>query len=83
VDYQQHFDDLDIDEGDLLWFVGAGAKIAAGADFSLGLRIPVGLAYHFAEAPIGLFVEVAPGMDLFPAVVFNAGGGLGVRFRIR
>jgi len=81
ADYQVHFDDLDIDTGDLLWFVGAGVKTSISSTFSLGLRIPLGLVYQFAEAPIEIFVEAAPGMLVFPAVTFNGGGGIGVRFR--
>ncbi len=81
-DYQQHFDDLDIDEGDLLWFVGGGVKLSVGQQLNLGIRIPIGLAYEFAEVPLEVFLEAAPGMDLFPAVQFNGGGGIGIRYRL-
>ena len=82
IDYQQHFDDLDIDEGDLLWFVGGGAKLSVGQRLNLGFRIPLGLVYQFTDAPLEVFIEAAPGMDLFPAVQFNGGGGVGIRFRL-
>ena len=83
VDYQQHFDDFDIDEGDLHWFVGGGAKMAVSSSaLSLGVRVPLGLFYVFEDVPIELFLEVAPGIDLFPAFLINGGGGIGVRYRL-
>ncbi len=82
LDYQQHFDDLDVDEGELLWFVGGGAKLKVGQELSLGLRIPLGLVYEFGDVPLEVFIEVAPIMDLFPAPAPNAGGGIGIRYRL-
>ena len=82
LDYQQHFDDLDVDEGNLLWFVGGGAKLSVGQQLNLGIRIPIGLVYEFDSAPIEVFIEAAPGMDVFPAVQFNGGGGIGIRYRL-
>ncbi len=81
VDYQQHLDELDIDEGDLLFFVGLGAKLKVGQQLNLGLRIPLGLVYEFDGVPLEVFFEFAPGMDLFPAVSLNGGGGIGIRYR--
>lgn len=82
LDYQQHFDDLDIDEGDLLWFFGAGPKISIGQDVILGVRVPVGLVYHFSDVPLEVFLEVAPAVLLFPAFTIDAGGGIGIRYRL-
>lgn len=82
LDYQQHFDDLDVDEGELLWFVGGGAKLKVGRQLNLGVRIPLGLVYEFAEVPLEIFIEAAPGMDVFPDVQVNGGGGMGVRYRL-
>ena len=81
VDYQHHFDDLDIDEGDLLWFAGIGGRVHLAQDVRLGARFPLGLFYVFAEVPFELFFEVAPGMEIFPEPRFNMAGGIGVRYR--
>ncbi len=81
VDYQQHLDELDIDEGDLLFFVGLGLKLRVGQQLNLGVRIPLGLVYEFDGVPLEVFLEIAPVMDLFPAVAANAGGGIGIRYR--
>jgi len=82
VDYQQHFDDLDIDVGTLLWFAGIGPRIYIGNDVGLGLRIPVGLVYDIDDVPLEVFLELAPGLNLFPGTVFNFGGGIGVRYQL-
>ncbi|MFW6288473.1 MAG: hypothetical protein ACOC2Q_01695 [Spirochaetota bacterium] len=82
VDYQQHFDDLDIDVGSLLWFAGIGPRIYIGNDVGLGLRIPVGLVYDIDDVPLEVFLELAPGLNLFPSTVFNFGGGIGVRYQL-
>ena len=81
VDYQHHFDDIDIDEGDLQWFAGIGGRVHIAQDLRLGARVPVGLFYLFAEIPIELFLEIAPGLDLFPAIGFDMAGGIGARYR--
>jgi len=82
VDYQQHFDDLDLDVGSLLWFAGIGPRIYIGNEIGLGLRIPVGLVYDIDGVPLEVFLELAPGLNLFPGTVFNFGGGIGVRYQL-
>lgn len=82
VDYQQHFDQLDIDPGELLWFVGIGPRIYIGDDVAIGARIPVGLVYDIEEVPLEVFFELAPGLNLFPATDFTFGGGIGIRYQL-
>jgi len=82
LDYQQHFDQIDVDPGTLLWFAGIGPRVYLGNDVGLGLRIPVGLVYDIEDVPLEVFLEVAPGINLFPATVFNVGGGIGVRYQL-
>ena len=71
---------LDVEKGSLALYYGVGAKTWIGDDFGLGVRIPVGLNYLFAEAPLDLFVEVVPALNVIPSTDFNGNGGLGVRF---
>lgn len=82
VDYQQHFDDLDVDVGTLLWFAGIGPRIYIGNEVGIGMRIPVGLVYDIDDVPLEVFLELAPGLNLFPATKFNFGGGIGVRYQL-
>lgn len=82
LDYQQHFDQLDIDPGLLLLFAGIGPRIYIGEAFVVGARIPLGIVYHFDQAPIELFLELAPGINLFPETEIDFGGGIGIRYRL-
>ncbi len=49
-------------------------------DILLGVRVPVGIAYHFPGAPIDIFVEIAPILDLVPDTDFSLNAALGARF---
>jgi len=46
----------------------------------LGIRFPVGVAYLFDDAPVDLFLEVAPTLDLVPGTYLDFDAGLGVRY---
>lgn len=81
VDYQQHFDLGQPDAGRLLFFGGLGGKLYLGEELALGARVPLGVLYELEPVPIELFLELAPGINIFPATVFDFGGGLGVRYR--
>lgn len=47
---------------------------------ALGLRIPLGIEWKPADTPIGVFVEIAPGLTIVPATYAFVQGGLGIRF---
>ncbi len=46
----------------------------------LGVRFPVGLAYEFGGAPLDIFVEVAPILDLLPDTRVEINGSIGMRY---
>ena len=46
----------------------------------LGVRIPVGLTYMFDGAPVDVFLELAPGLDVIPGTSFDMAGAIGARF---
>jgi len=46
------------------------------------VRVPVGLNYLFEENPLGLFLELAPTVNLAPDTDFDMNGALGIRFYI-
>lgn len=46
----------------------------------LGIRFPVGLAYLPAKAPVDIFLELVPGLDLVPATDFDMNGAIGARY---
>lgn len=47
---------------------------------SLGIRFPVGLAYVPDQAPVDIFLELVPGLDLIPSTWFDINGAIGVRY---
>ena len=71
ADYLIHnFELIDVSQGALPFYFGFGAKLGIGNNFSLGARVPVGLAYLFEDAPLDVFVEVVPALQL---ITQNAG----------
>lgn len=51
-----------------------------GSHARLGVRFPVGLTYLFDGAPVDVFLEVAPTLDLIPGTSFDVDAALGVRY---
>jgi len=81
ADYVWHmFDLIHVSSGKLPFYVGIGGRVILSDDPLVGVRIPVGLDYLFASAPIDIFVEIIPILDLTPSTDFNVGGGIGARF---
>ncbi len=70
------------DVGLLTPYIGLGGKLGLreGDDpVAIGARVPLGLGFLFREVPIEVFLEVAPGVLVFPAVAALVDGGVGAR----
>jgi hypothetical protein len=81
TDFLVHnFDLIDVSEGQLPFYFGIGAYLDFASNLGLGIRIPIGLAYHFDSAPLEIFAEIAPGLSLLPGTDFYLGGGIGIRY---
>jgi len=83
MDYLYHFRSvIKVNTGKMPLFAGLGGrfKFRDGADNKFGARIPVGLAYHFADAPFDIFVELVPVLELTPSTDFVMEGAIGGRF---
>lgn len=83
ADYLWHnysaFDD--VDSGTLPLYYGIGGRVIFDDENAvIGARVPIGINYLFEDAPIGLFLEVAPIFNVAPNTDFDVDGGLGVRF---
>lgn len=74
------FNLFDISQGKLPLYYGIGGRLLLGNNAQFGVRIPVGLNYLFAKAPVGIFLEVAPILNLVPSTTFDMSGGIGVRY---
>lgn len=80
ADYLFH-NDLDADQGVLLFYYGPGVRtLFSDNNPRVGVRFPVGLQYNVEDTRLSLFFEVAPILDLIPATTFGVNGGLGFRF---
>ena len=63
------------------WYAGAGARMAARPRRGLlGIRFVGGMLYGLRDAPIDLFFEFAPIVDLVPATEMSANAGFGARY---
>lgn len=80
ADYLHHWYLINVSSGELPLYAGIGGRLGFGNQVRVGIRIPVGLSYHFDGAPFDVFIEVVPEMDLTPATQFNMQGGIGGRY---
>lgn len=76
---------IEVEKGQLPVYFGVGATIWSGQrehyekHFNLGARGVVGMEYIFPQAPVDLFLELAPTLNLLPETGFDLQGGLGAR----
>ena len=59
---------------------GARLRLVDEGDSRLGFRFGVGLVWIPKNAPVDVFVEIAPLLDIIPETAFSFNGGVGVRF---
>ncbi len=52
-------------------------------DAMIGIRVPLGLAFLPATAPLEFFLEIVPILDVLPDTDFDINGAIGVRFYFR
>ena len=72
-------------KGSLPIYYGIGGRYRyeeddGGGDSVFGVRVPVGISYIFPEAPVDIFFEVVPVLDLFPDTELEINAGVGVRY---
>ena len=68
-------------------YIGVGPRLRLGdvvgdgqdADFDLGIRVPVGMSVIHDNVPIEGFVELVPGIGLYPSTAFLFDAALGIR----
>jgi hypothetical protein len=84
VDYQIYDYILDSPR-EWRWYYGLGAYIALPENEHgrLGVRIPVGLKYHFPHSAIDVWAEAAPALRLIDKTKPDLQGGLGITFWLK
>ena len=86
VDYLHHmYGVFNVESGKMPLYVGIGGRIKiknnkGNNDNRFGVRIPFGIVYMFGSAPVDVFLELAPILDLTPKTDFSINGGLGFRY---
>jgi hypothetical protein len=81
ADYlKHHFEIIDISEGRMPFYYGIGGKMVLANKGILGVHFPLGMAYMFDTAPLDIFIEIRPGLNLLPSTSFDISGGIGVRY---
>ena len=71
---------FDVRQGELPLYYGLGGRVRFDDDTRVGVRFVVGVDYIFEQAPLDIFYEIAPVMDLLPKTTLNGNVAIGVRF---
>lgn len=70
-----------VTDGTLPLYFGIGGRIRFDSDETrVGIRFPLGISYMFEAAPIDIFFEIAPIMDLAPETELQGNAGVGFRY---
>jgi len=82
IDHLFHnFNLINVSNGSLPVYYGIGGRMRLDEDDNkIGVRIPIGLAYQFADAPLDIFFEIVPLLDLVPSTDFCLNGAIGIRY---
>ena len=82
ADYLFHRSDLEgLRENRSFAYYGFGARMKLeNPDTRLGVRIPMGVLYHFPDAPLDTFFEIVPVFDVVPDTRLVLNISIGMRF---
>jgi hypothetical protein len=72
-----------VSHGQLPLYFGVGGLARFRKDDipnQVGIRVPVGVSYMFENAPVDIFMEVGPTLDIAPGIKGEVTGGIGIRY---
>ncbi|MBN1340193.1 MAG: hypothetical protein JXA03_12765 [Bacteroidales bacterium] len=75
-----HFDLIEVESGKFPVYYGIGGRMKFQDDIRIGAQVPLGISYILESAPLDVFIEIRPVLDLLPATTFTVSGGIGVRY---
>lgn len=52
----------------------------SSGSIGLGIRVPLGIEWKPGHPPLGIFLELAPGLSVVPATKAYIQGGIGIRY---
>ncbi len=80
ADYLLHrFDVFEVERDKMALYYGIGGRVKFEDNGRVGIRIPIGVDYIFVNAPLDIFLELAPVLDLAPSTNLSLNGGVGIR----
>lgn len=74
---------LEFNDKPLPLYYGVGGRVQLGALGSIGMRLPLGIDYHFAGSPFSALIEIAPVINIIPATSVDLNLDLGLRYVFR
>jgi hypothetical protein len=60
--------------------VGAYANLGGGLEDEFGVRAVIGLSYIVQQAPLDLYLDLVPHVQIDPSIGFGIGATMGVRY---
>lgn len=75
-------DDIEVDLGEMYFYYGGGIQVTLQETFAntFSIRAPIGIEYEFESNPLGIYMDLAPVIDVEPNVVFYLSSSLGFRY---
>jgi len=84
ADYLIHnFSLIQVEKGRMPFYFGIGGRIRfaeGNRDDNVGIRVPFGVTYMFQDAPVDIFFEIVPILDLTPSTDIDFNGAVGIRY---
>ncbi|MBN1771719.1 MAG: DUF3996 domain-containing protein [Deltaproteobacteria bacterium] len=95
ADYLFHFQLLSAETFELPLYIGIGGKFTLwfyegyhgywggyteSGRFGAGVRVPIGIAFELNAIPIDIFLEIVPGLGVFPGIGAFIDGAIGARY---
>ena len=84
---------VDAKNGQLPVYFGIGGRVKLkdnqndknhnNNDPQIGVRVPFGICYLFAEQPLEIFAEIVPILDVVPDTDFDINAAIGIRYYFR
>ncbi len=64
----------------LVAYYGIGGRVKFENKSKMGVRVPLGINYLSSGAPLDIFLEIVPLLDLAPNTEFDLNAAIGVRY---
>jgi hypothetical protein len=95
ADYLFHFQLVSAETFELPLYIGIGGKFilwfhdenhyywgghSEAGTLGAGVRVPIGIAFELNALPLDIFLEIVPGLGVFPGIGAFLDGAIGVRY---